>query len=441
MPARLHPIFILAGAFLLLSPLSVATGLSFSEPAKYLRLGTTVVMLLVWLGSRRGFRLGGAAQAFVTFGVVFTASAAWSDLPHWALFYKGMFLLTSLAGLSLAGTVRSADELRKGMRFLGMVSAAAAVLAFAVYRINPDEATTQDRMAVLGINANMLGQTAAVLLILCAHLALNEPSRTWKRLMLFSGALLAVIIIGTGSRGALLMAGLGIVVLAIPHVARPGVLVSALVPAAIVGYLALEVIDAVGTERLVGEIGKNTRAGIWRFGLRQFGTSPIIGIGWLHWGERWGSVQSAYLQVLIESGLIGGAVLAGTLAAVLSRAWRTHAQLQRQRLPADLSYLMLACLISTTVHGLAESSMVMGSTLNPLLLGLGVGLGDRVREFSLMQRTTAAHRTAWARSRREAWAARWRRSPGGSAPVSADAPCHVSVREAVQPRAGSCPTD
>jgi hypothetical protein len=66
--------------------------------------------------------------------------------------------------------------------------------------------------------------------------------------------------------------------------------------------------------------------------------------------------------------------------------------LKRLKLPADLSYLSLACLFSVILHGLAESSMVIGGTLNPMLLGLGVGLSDRLREFSVAPRPTRASR-------------------------------------------------
>jgi hypothetical protein len=33
--------------------------------------------------------------------------------------------------------------------------------------------------------------------------------------------------------------------------------------------------------------------------------SPVFGYGWLHNSDRWALVQSAYLQVLVETGIVG----------------------------------------------------------------------------------------------------------------------------------------
>src|SRR5690606_31280517 len=45
-------------------------------------------------------------------------------------------------------------------------------------------------------------------------------------------------------------------------------------------------------------------------------------------------------------------------------------------------YLGMGLTGAVLVHSVAESATLMGSTLNALLLGLGVGLIDRVPEFA-----------------------------------------------------------
>jgi O-antigen ligase len=386
---RLHPYFVIAGAFVLLAPLSVATGLSISEPAKYLRLATTLLIVGLALVSGRGLRMGPAGRALAAFVLLFVISGLWSDLPHWALFNKGMFALACFSGVALGNCVRSRDELARGLRLLGLIAAGAAVIAFASYSSDrTTESGTLGRMAVYGMNSNAVGQTAAPLLILCVHLALHERSRLWRWLMIFACTVLAEVILATGSRGAALMALAGSALLFVPLTRRPGTIAAAILICLVVGFTAFEVFDLRGSDRMITELSKNTRSGIWNYGFKMFLTSPVIGVGWVHWGDRWGALQSIYMQTLVEAGLIGALALAGMMNVVATRWRRTHHWLSRAGHSCELSWLALAFLVAVFLHGLAESSTFMGSSLNALLLGLGVCLIDRSREPALL-------RSAW----------------------------------------------
>lgn len=396
MPARLHPIYFVASAFLLLAPLSVATGLSIAEPTKYARVGLTALMVVMWVVSGKKMRLGRACRSLVAFMIAFTLSAAWSDLPHWALFYKTMLLLTCLAGMALVGLIGTTAELKRGLRHLGIVAAVAGGCAFAIYWSDPQQNTSNDRMAVWGMNANTLGQAAAPLLLLVMYVALNDSSRFWQSCMYVGAGLLLLVIIGTGSRGALLMAGAGVLPLLLPKAKRPRTLFVAAIALGVAVYLAFYAFDMAGTDRLTEAITKDTRSGLWQFGFRRFLESPLIGEGWLHWGESWGSIQNIYLQTLIEAGLLGGLFM-GYFLVVAVVTWRSvYKWLADRRLSTNLCFLSAALLGGVLVHGLAESSTLQGSSVGALLLGMGVALVDRTRELTSLdaQNVLGRRRTA-----------------------------------------------
>lgn len=371
-----------AAAFLLLAPLSVATGLSISEPAKYARLLTTLVMVALGALSRRGLKTGPVASIWGLFTLMFVTASLWSDLPHWALFYKGMFGLTFFSGIALVNSARTQEALIRGLRFLGMVSAMAACLALVVYLTDRSASSAGDRMALYGINANALGQTAAPLLILCLFLVLNDRSRRKRTMLALACCALGLIIIATGSRGSLLMALAGITFLVLPHSKRPERIAAVAGCVLVVTFAALQFLDLEGGHRIFDEMGKNTRAGIWNWGWKGFLGSPAIGIGWFHYGTQWAAVQSAYLQVLIETGLVGATILLCAMIVTARRWYGVQRKLVRLGLSQKLSYLSLAFLGSVLLHGAFESSLVFGSSLNALFLGMGTCLVDRTLALS-----------------------------------------------------------
>lgn len=368
----------LASAFVILSPLSVATQFAYADHAKYLRLATTVLMALWGVLVARGLRPGPAVGALLAYVFVFVFAGIWSDLPHWALFNKGMFAFTCLSGVVLGGCPRSGEELRRALRPIGRVSIVAALMVVLVYLRSPGSASNMQRLALLGINANMLGQTAAPMLILLFYTVMHDRS-TFSRWGSIIGILgLAVVIVATGSRGSLAMAAIGCGLLLAPQLRRGKVILGVGVLAIAVTVVVLNLVETFAVERIIGAgDSESNRAGIWSFGVRKFQSSPVIGIGWLHWGTRWGSVQNMYLQTLVESGVIGGAVLVVYMVAFTNR-WMS----QRRRMPGRSdgggvvwfgAGLVAACLF----HGLVESSTIMGTTLNALFLGFGTAIVDR----------------------------------------------------------------
>jgi O-antigen ligase len=380
----------LAGSFVLLAPISVGTGSSVTEGAKYLRLATTLAIVSVGIFNLSRLRLGTGSRALIVFVLLFVGSGVWSNLPVWALFNKSMFGFTCLSGLVLAGSLRSASDLREGFRFLGIIAGGAAIVALAVFAKDPGGAATQDRMAVFGVNPNMIGHTASPLSILCMYVAINDRRRLWKVLMVGACCILGLIIIATGCRGAALTMMIGTSCLVAPHTRRPEVLVGVLVFAALTAFVGFEVLDIGGNDRMLNEIGKNTRSGIWNWALRYFHRSPIFGCGWMHYGRRSATVQSMYIQVLAETGIVGAIVLLTTISLVAVSWLSGFLRLKRWRMPTATGYFALALVMVELVHGLTESSPVVGTMMSALNLGLGIGLADRLVDLADVARPALA---------------------------------------------------
>jgi O-antigen ligase len=375
-------LFLLAGSFVLLAPISLGTESAISEGAKYLRLVTTLLIVCVGILNISRLRFGAGGRALIVFVVLFVGSGAWSNLPVWALFNKSMFGFTCLSGLVLAGSLRSAADMREGFRFLGMIAGGAAIVALAVFLKDPSGVSTQDRMAIFGVNPNMIGHTASPLSILCMYVAINDRRRVWRILMVGACCILGLIIIATGCRGAALTMMIGTSCLVAPHTRRPEVLVGVLVCAALTAFVGFEVLDIGGNDRMLNEIGKNTRSGIWHWALRFFQKSPVIGCGWMHFGRRSATVQSMYIQVLAETGIVGAFTLFTTLSLVAASWLGGFVRLKRWRLPTGSAYFALALVMVELVHGLTESSPVVGTMMSALNLGLGIGLSDRLVDLA-----------------------------------------------------------
>ena len=113
-------------------------------------------------------------------------------------------------------------------------------------------------------------------------------------------------------------------------------------------------------------IFQDTRSSVWAKAYDKFQEAPILGHGWFHLNKKWATVQSAYLQVLVEAGLLGAALFLAFLVKVpqdIFRAWKN------ENLYDQLCAIFLAALL---VHGLTESSLVLGTSPHSFFLAFTV---------------------------------------------------------------------
>jgi len=368
-------------AFLVSSPLSLATALPFSAEAKYARVLSTIFALTLSLPAL-GNGTGRGGRWLAAFVLTFWLAALWSTAPFTGLVYKGFVVLTVGAGLGFAYALGSVEQARTPLRFVAVVAALSGLLVL-IDQTSGGGTATHERAASLGINPNALGSSAATLLPLALFVGLFDSSQRWVWIGRAATLLLGGVILATGSRASVAMAVVGLGALCIPLAERPARLL--VVGAACAGlFLVVQEAELGGAERLATELTKDTRGRIWSSGWRHFTNAPAIGVGWVNHGGRAGSVQNLYLQVALETGLVGFGLLVAFLVAVGVRARRTLRLLAERGWSTKWAYLAISLGSSVLLHGMAESSALLGTTINSFVLGVSVGLLDRVHDGAVV---------------------------------------------------------
>lgn len=367
--------------FILLGAPSVASDVSFTGPLKYLRVLLTILIVLYGFGCGVFTRSGPGVKGLMLFAFVFVVSGLWSTLPAYALFYKGMFLLALLAGLAAGLSMRTVGDLTWGLRFLGMVSGVAAAVVLWVFRANPSaSAILHNRIAVLGINPNQLGHTAAPLFVMTVYVALTDRSRPVRMGMIVASVLLTMVTFASGSRGALLSMIAGLMVLLVSVVRRPGTIIAVALLGLTAYFVGFELMKIGGSQRMVEEMTRDTRNRVWATALKfGFYNNPLIGAGWLHVGTQGGYCQSAYVQVLVEAGLVGAMALVAAWISSAVSWWKFRALARSSQVLTGIAFFALATISVQFVAGFIESLLVTGSGVSAICMGLAVGICDNAK--------------------------------------------------------------
>ena len=104
----------------------------------------------------------------------------------------------------------------------------------------------------------------------------------------------------------------------------------------------------------------------------------MIGKGWLNWGgTSSANTHNIYLHVLAECGVIGGFLFLAMLFNIFNVYRNGVAEMKAGMDPHDLTYFSAGILASMLLHGMVESSTLLGTSTNALFLGFSVGLLDR----------------------------------------------------------------
>ncbi|MEO2030599.1 MAG: hypothetical protein ABGZ35_00795, partial [Planctomycetaceae bacterium] len=396
-------LFVIAAAFLLLAPITTRSDASeFSYGLKWARIGLSVLAVII---GTRGFqwnRIGRSVRLLLAFSVIFVCGAFWSTSPTLGLLNKGMFLAAFCAGVLLATSLSSLNELRKGLRIIAVAGTCGGLVIFAESVLHPEQSHVFGRLAPFGMNANSLGQAGAVFIILILSLATIETDRRRQFVLLICTAMMAWIIVQTGSRGAFVMAALGssLVLLGFMR-GKVELIVLSLLAAGFFATLYMMIstehfdggtlypasIRDADTIRLSRELFKDTRSQVWRLTLERWSEHPIQGIGWWNARGRSLSVMNIYLQVLLETGLIGATFFFVCIVAVIRSGIKTlRLQKHWSRHMRSLAWLTLGCTFGLLIHGMAESSTLLGTTSNSLVFGMSVTLLARLPNLAQPQR-------------------------------------------------------
>jgi O-antigen ligase len=389
-----NKIWYLLASFIVIAPLSTSS--DASTAMKMARAGISLLGFIFCYQTNLIQRLNPIAKSLWSFALLFAISALWSDNIAWGLFNKSLFLLTATLGFGSVYSVTSTEDLLKRLRLLGFVAAFSSLGLLYMVATAPAEELGEKRLTIGGMNANIIGASAAPLFLLCLFLLLR-PQKALHRGIHFSTAIVLLsIIMATGSRGSFMMVALGFIFIMRPVLKKNMFMATfiILIPV-VVYYLFTETLSGSqapttsGFERITstedGTRSADTRAPVWDWAMKRFKTSPVIGVGWMHFGNNSANVHSVYILILAECGLIG-ALLFFLVLIKLPSTFLSHLQITEHHSASyDLTFFAGGVLAAHLLHGMVESSTLFGSTVNCLFFGLGIGILDRVLELDSSQ--------------------------------------------------------
>ena len=237
--------------------------------------------------------------------------------------------------------VNTLDNLRRIILVL-----LASTLMHVLFQISTGEFISgRFRADTMNFDSNDLAFVLVSLLPFCVIVVLGS-FRTWAKLVAFATVTLGVVVVlYTASRGGFLglaTFALLILILRVGTVSRGYRLVGFMLLASVV-LTQLPKID-VDRYRTIGAIEGDYNAtefgriGIWKRGLRGFVENPLVGVGVGGFGQmigesrrrdgvqfRWQTAHNAFLQVSVETGIVGGAAF----LLLIGASMRTFRRLSR----------------------------------------------------------------------------------------------------------------
>lgn len=382
---RINPLMMVLGLYFILAPLSGAKDVPGIEAIKYARLYCSFLIVAVGVFLMRANRPRPAGLVFLLWAIFYMSAALYSPKPVNGLMLKGLYVLVVMSGLVAAYSIRSLSDLRIGLRVLLLGSGAFALLLLKEMVTNPSAVASIGRLVAFGLNPSRIGQECAPMIICASAVAFYDRSKPWRLLAYAVAAVLALATISSGSRGGTFMAAIGVFVCAMPLVKRPVLLAFTLAVVYFVGGFIISVVNPHATERLQ-DLSFETRSEPWRQAMDYFMDSPFIGQGWvLNEEARAGggtqNMHSIYMQVIAETGLVGAFIFGVVVLYIALRAFRLFLFARSRHADTRYVYFTLGLTASLFAHGMAESSTIIGSNINAIMLPFALGMIDRLREL------------------------------------------------------------
>lgn len=382
-----HMLFFLIGAYQVFIPATLVGDSTLT--VKLVRIGMLLAIFLLGVRWLRWPRSGDLGASMMAFAIVFVMGAVWSGHMVLGLMYKGLFFCSVLGGVAVARAIQNERDFKIMLRH-SVMACAVGVLIVLFLAVDGQTRFSKGRLVIGSLNPNFLGQSCAIFGILAGLLVYFESDKRWRFLaicvFLFAGGMTVL----SGSRAAFLMLFMGSAVLIPLWLFRASglrltVIMTCLAVGVVAGMWATQAesqavtfsdslsdpSDVRAGTRLFTEAFRDNRLAVWWYGWKLYREYPIAGRGWNSDGRTWAVVQSSYMQVLIETGLIGAFLLLVFLARAGGRIFRTVRLTFRQsgKNFDVLPVMMAAGLAAILVHGLFEASLILGTTPNSVLLG------------------------------------------------------------------------
>ena len=380
---------VLLTGYMILAPLSVTPMLPLVGVVKWGRVGLagllTLINLRVFVPV---FRVGPSGLALLFIFVYYAAAGSYSDVPIWALLFKGQSVLTILAGVAVMMSVRSIAEFEKILYAIALGSSVLIFVAFALLISNPANLNFSGRFQPLGLNPNRLAMSMAAFVPGLVYAGLY--SRNWLAKVYFLGmlSLAGIILLTTGSRGGVAMAAAYAFAAAFPVLRRP---VTTLIVGSVSLGIAFLVLQLVTVDANIERVTSTefTRGTAWTKGFTLFSESPLLGQGWTYkFVEGRGrpgveNMHSAYLNFLAETGLLGVLFCGIAFLLLIYGSLKLLLECFRYGTPEEFR---VCCILggffgAPIFHGLVEAATLTGNTPATLLLGVGVAGLDQLRNL------------------------------------------------------------
>lgn len=290
--------------------------------------------------------------------------------------------LVKLAGLAcffLAGAAAGARDDRARFAVQAAVLAGAIFGLWAIYAAATGAVfqTQGRRLEALFLNPNTAGALFAALFVLAVAVFWRQAGGRRRGAAWMWGAaafVLAVALLNTGSRGALLAALAALLALFGLRLAKGSVKPTRALAAAVAGTLVLAAILMLAGDRVVdrffhAEADAPIRYAIWDAHWRAFQASPLLGYGLGTFEAVNRSLLTAgdfetlahlraplnvYLQWLEEGGLLGAAPMFLCIAAIIAGAARGF--FRRTRMTGLIAGLLALDLVFV-LHGFTDSAL------------------------------------------------------------------------------------
>jgi exopolysaccharide production protein ExoQ len=370
---------LLVATFVMLAFLGFASTRGDPTPIRLARIYVAAVSLLLALRTISLSEIRGAGLLYLGFVILYVISSLWSIAPVDALARKTIYAMPMILGLLLGYAIRDRRDFDRSLRLLIIPGCAFALL----FVLHIAGGPTHGRLRVLGTNPNQAGAFSAYMAIFCAYIALYSRAKIWRIIAYATGTVLAMAVLYTGSRGAAVVTILGCLTVFLPLARRPlAVVVLALVLLA-TGWFVEQQARTEASERMT-ETGLTGRDTLWSTGLSEIQDSPLFGVGWVPSADpgegfaqsfNW---HSTWIQVLVDSGLVGVTLLLGVVLVTAIYSLRTRRLLAGRSDLQPPFFLAGALFGSALAHGLVESAPVIGSSLASLLFPFSIVLLERL---------------------------------------------------------------
>jgi O-antigen ligase len=393
--------------------LALAAGVLFLRHLSVVAIGPTVIALLLlfgWTATLRSHREHVArllrqhrklGNVVLGLSLWVSVSVLWASDPENALSEAGVWYLTAIVFLIVATTVRKPEHVQMvaagfvagavASVLIGLVAGGLSSSADAVERATATEGRLQGGAG----DPNHLAAGLVPAGLLAGALLAGSRRVVVSIALMAAMGLLAVGLVATQSRAGLLAAAVACIATLVVQRGRGRLYAAALI-SLVVGVGALWVAANPGAwERITSfDDGGNGRSDIWLVASRMTEDHPLVGVGIDDFraraaeyvrepgkleyvrliAERPEVVHNTYLQVLVETGVIGlGLFLAAVLGCVAA-TWRAARLLGN---PDDRALAGLARGVVLAQFAMLAASFFISNETDLrlwLLLGLGPAL-------------------------------------------------------------------